>query len=53
MGIDEVTRYRGHKKRRNRGWTAGEELGNKERRYEKLLDGEGKVTTTVVGGGVL
>jgi hypothetical protein len=35
--MDRVTRYRGDKKRSNRGWTAGEELEIKERRYEKVI----------------
>jgi len=36
MGMIRVTIYRGDKKS-NRGWTAGEGLGIKERRYEKVI----------------
>jgi len=37
MGMNRVTIYGGDKKRSNRGWTAGEGLGIKERRYEKVI----------------
>jgi len=37
MGMNRVTIYMGDKKRSNRGWTAREELGIKDRRNEKVI----------------